>query len=401
MSHELSASIGEFTATDMTVRLVGGFFGVLPFVATWSPIIDLDVAAQQAAVRLGSPALAPRIRVRAEQLARAEGPQAALAAFAFLDKGDKGIALFSGLRTAYKAVRGQEGALEMDPQQAADAGLKAIGISWAAWKLFPGSAADKARALTSTGAGRALLAWYTAADLVLPFADNLAQGGTSAITSMITGQAAENAKRLAAVAGGEVEQATGMLAGLMGTFESGIGQAAAYAEPLAAYVQGQAPSIFGAVDNVTGVVATGVDALASYRLIGASLVAEVCIEQAATEVKAEAEAEALEAERAAAEAAKKARADAAAKEAARQAAEAAAKAEAEARLTASAQREDYSLDAPVAAGSLKNAPIKYTRSAEVEARQDAPPAKGGCMGCGAGLFLFVIAGLGTAATFWV
>ncbi len=408
MSHELAPSVAEFHKGDLTVRVVGGFFGILPFVASWAPTTDLDAASLAAATRLNAPELAGRIRTRAEQLARAEGPQAALAAFDFLDKGDKGIAIFSGLRTAYKTVRGQEGALEMDPQQAADAGLKAIGISWAAWKLFPGSAAEKVRALTNTEAGRALLAWYTAADLVLPFADNLASGGTSAITAMISGQAAENAKRLAAVAGGEVEQATGMLSSLMGTFEAGLGQAAAYAEPLAAYVQTQVPNIFGTADKVTGVVATGVDALASYRLIGASLVAEVCLGEAARQVKSEAEAEAAEAQRVAVEkaakekadaeaAAARAKAEAEAAAAARAAAEAAEKAAAEARLKASAVRDDYSLSAPVAADSLKNNPIKYTKSAEIEARTAAPPAKAGCMGCGAGLVLFAIAGIGTIA----
>lgn len=413
MSHELAPSVAEFQHGDMTVRIVKGFFGVLPFVATWAPTVDLDAAARAAAVRIGAPELAPRIKERAEQLARADGPQAALAAFDFLDKGDKGIALFSGLRSAYKAVRGQDGALEMDPQQAADAGLKAVGISWATWKLFPGSPVEKVKALTATEAGRALLAWYTAADLVLPFADNLASGGVGAITTMISGQASENAKRLAAVAGGEVEQATGMLGSLMGTFESGLGQAAAYAEPLSAYVQAQVPNILGTADKVTGVVATGVDALASYRLIGASLVAEVCLGEAATAVKAEADAEKaaaavaaaekVEAERVAAE-----RAAAAAEKAAAVKAEAerakieAEQAEADAKLKASAQRADYSLDAPVAADSVKNNPIKYTRSAEIEKAAGGPPAKAGCMGCGAGIVLFAIAAMGAiGAAVWV
>ncbi len=413
MSHELAPAVAEFHSGDITVRIVRGFFGVLPFVATWAPMVDLDAAAHDAAVRVGAPDLAPRIRERAEQLARAEGPQAALAAFDFLDKGDKGIAIFSGLRTAYKAARGQEGALEMDPQQAADAGLKAVGISWATWKLFPGSPADKVRALTSTEAGRALLAWYVAADLVLPFADNLASGGINAITGMISGQAAENAQRLAAVAGGEAQEAAGMLTHLMATLESGVGQAAAYAEPLAAYVSAQVPNILGTADKVTGVVATGVDALNSYRLIGASLVAEVCLHEAANAVKAEWDAEKAAAEAAedaartaAAEAA--ARAAAAAEKAARERAAREAeeittkKAEAEARLKASAQKTDYELDAAVAADSLKNNPIKYTRSAELEKQAAAPAAKGGCMGCGAGLILFGIAAGGAlAGAFWV
>jgi len=390
MSHELAPTIAEFSSGDVTVRLVGGFFGILPFVASWSPTLNLDAAALAAATRVNRPDLAPRIRARAEELARGAGPQAALAAFDFLDKGDTGIAIFSGIRSAYKASQGAGDALEMDPQQAADAGLKAVGISYVVWKLFPGSAAQKVQALTATEAGRALVAWYVAADLVLPFTDNLAAGGTSAITAMLSSTAAANAQRLAAVAGGDAPEAAGMLNSLLATFEAGIGQAASYAQPLTAYVQAQAPGILGTADKVTGVVATGVDVLASYRLIGGSLVAEVCLAEAATAVKALAEAEEVEAKRVAAEREALARAEAEAERAA-----------AEARLAASAAQKDYSLETAVAADSIKNSGIKYTRSAEIEAQAAAPPARAGCFGCGSAVILFAVVASGLlAAVVW-
>ena len=183
-------------------------------------------------------------------LAQAPGPQGALAAFDFLDKGDAGIAIFSGLRTAVKAVKREEGALEMDPQQAADAGLKAAGISWATWKLFEGSLDERARALISTETGRALLTWYVAADIVLPFTDNLLSGSTNVITSLIDDQAATNAARLAVVAGPEVEHAAGMLTRLADTLKSYAGQAAAFAQPLSAYAQETLPGILATADKV-------------------------------------------------------------------------------------------------------------------------------------------------------
>ena len=390
MSLELSRTVAEFSPGDVTVRLVGGFFGILPFVATWSPTLNLDSAALAAATRINRPDLAPRIRARAEELAREAGPQAALAAFDFLDKGDKGIALFSGLRSAYKAARGEGEALEMDPQQAADAGLKAVGISWVVWKLFRGSAAEKVQGLTETEAGRALLAWYVAADLVLPFSDNLAAGGASAITSMLSSTAAANTQRLAAVAGGDATEAVGVLNSMMATFEAGIGQAASYAQPLTEYVQAQAPGIFGSADKISGVVATGVDVLASYRLIGGSLVAEVCLTQAAQLVKAKAEAEEADVVRMSAE---RAEAERAAVEAERAAASA--------RLAASAAQKDYSLDTAVAADSIRNSGVKYTRSAEIEAQAAAPPARAGCMGCGSAVILCAVVASGMlAAVIW-
>ena len=404
MPHELSSSVAEFHAGNITVRVVRGFFGVLPFVATWVPTVDLDAAARATALSVGAPELADRIRQRAEQLARAEGPQAALAAFDFLDKGDKGIAIFSGLRSVYKAARKQEGALEMDPQQAADAGLKAMGISWATWKLFPGSAAEKARALTATEAGRALLAWYVAADLVLPFADNIAAGGTAAITGMIRGRAAENAKRLAAVAGGEAEEATGMLTTLMSSLESVLGEAAAYADPLASYVQAQVPSILGTADKVTGVVATGVDALASYRLIGASLVAEVCLAQAAAAVVIEANAERVLAEKAAADEATAERLAAARadreREAAAQEAERLAAARADREQEAAARR----ADAELRFGDSRRQDPTMNPPVSADAGRQEPAAAssvpGGCFGCGAGVVLLGVVGAGIAIALW-
>jgi hypothetical protein len=442
MNRSLSDALGAHASTDITVRVVNGFFHILPFAPAWRyPGSLADAAAAL------DPALADRIAARAEEIARQPGPQGALAAFDFLDKGDAGIALFSGLRGAVKVARGEgaAAALETDPQQAADAGLKAAGISYAAWKLFDGSLDEKARALLATEAGRAVLTWYVAADMVLPFADNLAAGGTELITELIDNQAAANVERLAMVAGPELSGAAGMLQQLGGTLKNVAGQAATFAAPLSAYAKDSLPGILGAADRVTGVAATGADALSAYRCLGAVLVAEVCLAKALADVRAqvaleveaaeaarrEAEAEAenarieAEAERkrqeAVAEAARQAadreriareKREEAAREAARAAEQAereaaraaeqaereAARAAEQAALAASKQREDYSLGDAESAASLKHAPIKVTRTAEMEATSGAAPAKGGCMGCGAGIVVFAV--LSTAAATW-
>lgn len=427
MTRSLGEALAAHDAGDTTVRVVNGFFSVLPFAPTWRYAGTLEATAAQL-----SPDLAARVAARAELLARAPGPQGALAAFDFLDKGDAGIALFSGLRGAVKAVRGEgaAAALETDPQQAADAGLKAVGIAYATWKLFDGPVDDRARALLASATGRALLTWYVATDIVLPFADNFATGGTELVTELIDRQAAANLERLTAVAGPEVQEAAGMLARMADTLKSLAGQAATFALPLSNYAKESLPGILGMADRVGSVAATGVDALSAYRCLGASLVAEVLVSRALVEVQAE-----VEAERAAAEAArKKAEAEAEAarqraederlrREAAEAAERARAVAEAErareeaerarieaerqraateaARLAAeeaararSRQREDYTLDTPEEAASLRNSPIKVTRSADAElaASPPAAPARAGCFGCGAALLCVVLAG---------
>lgn len=387
MTRSLTTELAAFEASDWSVTAVTGLLGVLPFAAAWRPPASLEAAAATL-----DPALAPRVAARAEALARAEGPQAALAAFAFLDKGDTGIAVFSGLRGAVKLAQGQEGALEMDPQQAADAGLKAVGIAWAAWKLFDGTAPERGRALLSTPTGRALLTWYVSADLVLPFADNLAAGGAEAITRVIDAGAAENAARLQAVAGPEAVEATGVLRGMIDAVQSAVSQAAAFAQPLSAWVQGHVPGVLGTADKVTGVVSTAVDTLSCYRVLGTALVAEVCVARALEEVRAEvaAEAVAAEAARLAAEAARRQEEEARLAEAQRRIEEE------KARRAASRQKEDYSLDEPVEAASLKNNPVRLTRGDGITPADPATPARSGCMGCGA-LVLGVLV-LGAVAT---
>ncbi|MFZ5480592.1 MAG: hypothetical protein ACOZNI_27765, partial [Myxococcota bacterium] len=287
----LSDELAEVAGSDLTAKVVGGLMAVLPFAPPWSPPGRLE----EAAARL-EPALAARVAAKADALARAEGPQRALAAFVFLDKGDAGIAVFSGLRGAVKAARGEQGALETDPQQAADAGLKALGVAWAAWRLFEGSAEERAKALLSTEGGRVLLTWYVAADVVLPFADNVAEGGTQLFGELVEKYASP--ERLAMVAGPEAAEATGMLRQLTGTMSAALTQAAAFAKPLSEWAGEKLPGLLGTADKVAGVAATGADALPAYRLLGAALVAEVCLARALVEVRAEVAAEAEAAERA-------------------------------------------------------------------------------------------------------
>lgn len=361
----LQSALAAFSPSDATPRIVSGLFGILPFAPAFPHRGDLAAQAGNA-----------RVAEIAEKLAMEPGPQAALAAVDLIDKADAAIALFSGVRAGYKAVKGQDGALEMDPQQSADAGLKAVGIAYVAWKLYN---RDVSR-ITTTDAGRALLAWYVAADVVLPFADNLASGGIDAVTGVIAQQAAANAARLSVVAGADTAETLGMFLQLQAAIKSGVGQAAAFAQPMSAWLAEKTPGILGTADKVTGIAATGADALSAYRYLGAALVAEVVLEKARV----------IAADEAAA-------ADAAAAEAARVAAETTAREIAEkaaadaARRSASAQNENYSLGAAEAAASVKNEPIKYTRTSDV------PEKAKGCFGC-MGALLVVLVVAASAAT---
>ncbi|MBM4366993.1 MAG: hypothetical protein FJ102_12340 [Deltaproteobacteria bacterium] len=369
---ELAAVVDSFSASDLSVRVPSGLFSVLPFAPAWThPGTLLDQAGSARAAEL------------AAEVARGDGAQRALQVFDLLDKADAGIAIFSGLRGAVKAYKGEDGAWEVDPQQATDAAVKALGVAWAAYALFDGQVSR----LTEYKSGRALLAWYVSADLVLPFADNAAEGGVAMFTGIIDRYTPAASEKLAAMAGPDAAKAAGALAAMKDTVGGLAAQATVAAGPMSEWARNKLPGVIGTADTVTGAIATALDTLAAYRYLGTALVAEVCV----AEGKARAESEA----RAAAEAAEAARQAA---EAARVAAEAARRAEEEAQRKASAQREDYSLDASQPAASLASAPIKTTRNAEVEARAEAPVAKSGCFGCG-GLLLLGLAAAASGAAY--
>lgn len=366
----LSEILTEFSETDYAVRTVKGLLSVMPFVPDWRHPASLQQAVSRFDPGL-DPALVARVAARADELSLEPGPQAALKAFEMMDKGDKGIALLSGLKAGYQGLRGQAGALEVDPQQAADAGLKALGLAWATSQLYEGSVPDKVKTLVGSDTGRSLLVWYVAVDVVLPFADNLASGSLNVMDNIIDQQAAANAERLASMAGADIGQAQGMLAGLTGTLKNLLGQAASFSKPLSDWCQEKLPGVLGSADRVTGVIATALDALSSYRYLGAVLVAEAVILRAKADVHKQIAAEKAEALRQE---------------------ELARRAEEERRAKSKVQN-SYDMSASTSAAPSG---IKTTRSTPDAGSQ--PPAKSGCMGCMGLLIAGVL--LMSAGTAW-
>ncbi|GDX81107.1 hypothetical protein LBMAG42_29180 [Deltaproteobacteria bacterium] len=369
MSAVLTTAIAEFSAGDLCVRIPSGLFSVLPFAPAWThPGSLLEQAGSARAAEL------------AEEAAKREGATRALQVFGLLDKADAGIAIFSGLRGAVKAYRKEDGAWEVDPQQGVDAALKVLGIAWAAWSLYEGDAAK----LASSKAGRAILAWYVAADLVLPFADNVAEGGVGLVTGVIDRYTPDAAAQLAAMGGPDAAASTTALAAILGTVKGLAAQGVQAAGPLNGWAKEKLPGVLGGADAISGAAATAADALSVYRYFGTALVAEVCVAEGVAKAAAEQAAKA-EHDRAAAAA----QAEALVREET-------SRREAEAKnREASAQREDYSLAAAEPASSLQNAPIKYTRQSDEKA---GLPAKSGCFGC-AGVMLAIFV-LGAASTAW-
>ncbi len=365
MPHDLDAILGEFKQDSYAVRLSTGVMNILPFVTEVPYVGSIDAAAKKV-----EPAHWERVAARTRELVAEQGPQSALATADLLDKGDKGIALYSGVRGVYKAVKRTGDALETDPQQLADAALKAVGVAWMAWRIFPGDATQKAAALWSSPAGSALLGYYVAVDVALPFTDNVLTSGGAFFRDVVFKAAGENAVRLAAV--GDAHQALGFLESLTTRLSEFTGKAAQFIEPITRMAAERLPKVAAGADAVAGVLATAADALSVYRYLGGQLVLEACLQRAHADVQAEL-----------------------AKEAAAVAAKAAAEREAaEALQRASAVKSDYALSEGRSADSLDSSPIKVTRKApELPAKAE----KSGCGMCGV-VFAVITLGLAALAT---
>jgi len=280
----LAEQLRHFQPEDLVVRVVSGLLGVLPGGQPWQHPGSLLEMARRLNIEL-----APQIAARAEQYVLQDGPYAALQVMDLLDSADKSIAMYSGLKAGVQSVRGKEDALETDPQQAADAGLKAIGIAYVAWRLMPGQGVQqKAEALLQSPTGQALLRIYVAADVILPFADNLASGGLDLMSRVIDQYAGENIGKLRAIAP-DASEALGLLARLSGSMKDQAQQLASSAKPLMDWCREKLPGILGKVDALSGIAATALDALSIYRYLGAVLVAEVCVQQAWKEIQKEVE----------------------------------------------------------------------------------------------------------------
>jgi hypothetical protein len=195
-----------------------------------------------------------------------------------MDTADKGIAVMGGLMNAFRLFtgKGANAALETDPQQAADAAIKAIGVSYIASKAYPGALSDRAALLQQSDAGRALLIYYAAMEVGLPFADNLAQFGAEGFNKIVGSQLAAQQSKLAGLAPGvDMNEANGMMSMISGQVQAIASTAVQFVGPLTQQASQYLPGIANAADKAAGAVATGVDMLDVYTVLAARLAAEV------------------------------------------------------------------------------------------------------------------------------
>ncbi len=275
MSGTLNTALMEFKPDDYTVRMLSAIYGVLPGAPDWRYYGSLA----EAVTALG---VSPERARRAQEIAETEPIQDVLWMANLMDSGDKGYAIYTGIRSALNRFFGDGSrGLETDDQQRNDAVLKALGIGYMAWKAFDGSIPERAAAFKATGAGQALLFYYGAVEVALPFADNILSKGGSILEGLFDDLGADQIDRLATMAGGkDLSGIQEMLRSLSGSLRSAVDAAAPHVEPVASTAKKYLPGVMDKSDKIAGLVANAADVMPVYRLLGARLAAEAAIARA-------------------------------------------------------------------------------------------------------------------------
>lgn len=270
------ASYPDSAASTRVLKLV---FGTIP----GSPAYDANMRIEHF-VRNMSPVATDAHVARAREIAETDPAVSAILWMGkVMDSADKGIAVMGGLMNAFRLIsgKGANAALETDPQQAADAAIKAIGVSYIASKAYPGSLSERAALLQQSDTGRALLIYYAAMEVGLPFADNLAQAGAEGFQKIVGSRLAEQQSKLAGLAPGvDLNEAGGMMSQISGQVQAIAATAVQYVGPITQQASAYLPGIANVADKAAGAVATGVDMLDVYTVLSARIAAEVAARKA-------------------------------------------------------------------------------------------------------------------------
>lgn len=263
----------EFADTDYTAKLCRAVFAVVPYVPKprhYPKLRDAVVALQ--------PGAEPAILALAQEHAQGEAVGRTLWVASAIDTGDAGIAVYSGLKSAVGLfLGGKSSALETDPQQAVDAALKLLALSYMIYRLFPGSVPERVKSFYSIPAGQSLAAYYAAIEVALPFADNAAAAGGRFLHNLMSKYGGDAGEKLSSTVGKEsVEGSKGVLGTILAPMEGMVERVIPLARQIAETASKHMPNALNVADKVAGVVATGADALPAYRYLGARLAAEAC-----------------------------------------------------------------------------------------------------------------------------
>jgi len=278
MSKDVNEILSQFKESDYTVMVCSNLFGVVPF----APEFKFYNSIEGAATRLD----ASDSLDRATEIAGTENTQKAVWVADALGTSGKLLAGYAGMKNLLSIFSDAPKArtFESDPEQAADAALKALGLAYMIYRLFPGSVQEKAVAFKDLPAGQELGLYFALAEIALPFADNVLESGASVVEKLVAKHKDSVSAKFAQFAGqDQVHHAMSMLDNLVKPLDEYVDRAKQYANPVAEKIKKYLPSAMNIADSATGMLATGLDLMPVWSFLGGRLAAEACVLQAQNE----------------------------------------------------------------------------------------------------------------------
>lgn len=270
--------LGEFSSEDYTVKLVSTIFGIVPGGPPFQFYNSLEGAVQRLA---GGD---PGVLAKARELANSEDMTKAIWVADKIDMADAGLSIYTGVKNLF-SLFGAKGTdkrtFEADPQQATDAAIKAAGLSYMIYKMYPGGIGEKIGMFKSTPAGQELALYYAVAEIALPFTDNLVEAGGNLISKLLNSQKGEMSSKFGSVVGGDaLSQAAGVMDQFTGPLGEYVDRAKGHTGTIMEKIKAYMPSagtIANVADSATGALASGVDMMPVWRFLGGRVVAEACV----------------------------------------------------------------------------------------------------------------------------
>ncbi len=276
MQKGVNEILSQFGPDDYTVKLCSSLFSVVPFAPQFAFYNSIEGAAGRLQATEDSVS-------KAKSLAGSEDVQSAVWVADALDTSDKLIASYAGVKNLISLFSSAPKArtFESDPEQAVDAGLKALGLAYMIHKLFDGSPVDKINSFRALPAGQEIGLYYATAEIALPFADNLVQGGANLVEKIIGKHKGDIQAKFAQFAGQEqVAHAMTLLENLVKPLDEYVSKAKQYTGPVTDKIKQYLPSAMNVADSATGMAAAGVDLMPVWSFLGGRLAAEACLSRA-------------------------------------------------------------------------------------------------------------------------
>ncbi len=268
---QLQEIIRQFKENDYTVKLVSSIFSIIPLEKPYVFYNEFKNG-----LRRIIPDLREEDLQKAYQLLSDSKIQSTLKAFIYVDTSDKLISSFAGIKNVLNLFgmgSNQKRTFESDPEQALDAGVKALVIAYAINNLYSGDIKTKIQQLIQIPAGIELLIYYSLIEIALPFTDNLIEGSSNALSKLFENQH-EIENKFNTLGIGNIENSKEIIRSLQNTLPSYLDKVKNYVNPVANKIKEYLPTAMNIADSATGVVASGADLLPVWTFLGARLITE-------------------------------------------------------------------------------------------------------------------------------